>query len=167
MRLLALIGVALVAAGATAVSDPNDVAGKLDLKSAKAVAKGQLLRLTIGTWDPWSSKVLVGLGSLAGRNRLIVLYDVNGDHVADYTGRIVYRNGRLSLWITGRGNQYEPVPVSRPSRTAVTYTHPVDVLFTKPSQTRLNIAVTSTYAGARDRMPDAPGWMAVTFPPRR
>ena len=96
-----------------------------------------------------------------GKSRLTVLYDVNGDGRADFTGRIVYR-GRLSLWITGRRQSFELVPVSRPTPTSAYFVHRVDVLFSGRETKTLVIAITSVNGTHRDRMPDK-GWAPVVF----
>jgi hypothetical protein len=63
-----------------------------------------------------------------GLNALAVYYDANGDGKTDYTGRIVYRGG-LFVRIPGKGKAFESVPVSRPTPSSASLTHPVDVLF--------------------------------------
>jgi hypothetical protein len=166
---LAVAALLLVPAGAIA-SDPNDVGGKLDLRSVKAVQDGSLLRLTVSTYGPWASKLLKSggggrSGPRVGVNALAVYYDVNGDGKTDYTGRIVYRGG-LFVWITGKGKAFQPVPVSRPTPSSASFTHPVDVLFPEgtPSPRKLRLAVVSLYR-KRDRAPNT-GWLTVTFGPR-
>jgi hypothetical protein len=166
---LAVAALLLVPAGAIA-SDPNDVGGKLDLRSVKAVQDGSLLRLTVSTYGPWASKLLKSggggrSGPRVGVNALAVQYDVNGDGKTDYTGRIVYRGG-LFVRITGKGKAFESVPVSRPTPSSASFTHPADVLFPEgtPSPRKLRLAVVSLYR-KRDRAPNT-GWLTVTFGPR-
>lgn len=151
----------------TIATDPKDVGGKLDLRSVKAARDGALLRLTISTHGPWASKLLQTsgngrVGPRPGINALTVYYDVNGDGSADFTGRIVYRRG-LYAWISGRGQAFEPVPVSRPNVSSASFTHPVDVLFPAgtPAPKRLRLAVVSLYQ-KRDRAPNH-GWIPVVF----
>ena len=164
MRIIALIAV-LLTVGTTIATDRNDVAGKLDLKSMTAVRDGTVIRLTIGTWDRWSPKLLAGNGPSQGSKRLTVLYDVDGDGKADYRGRIVYNGGRLALWLSGRGSNFEPVRVTRPTRSSVAFTHPTDVMLTSKTQTIL-LAFTSKGCarGCTDRMPNR-GWIPVPFKP--
>ncbi|MDQ2910440.1 MAG: hypothetical protein M3R39_05425, partial [Actinomycetota bacterium] len=57
MRALAVAALLLVPA-TTIATDPQDVGGKLDLRSVKVVRDGALLRLTISTYGPWASKLL-------------------------------------------------------------------------------------------------------------
>ena len=156
MRAL-LVVASFFAVATTTVTDAKDVGGKLDLRTARAARDGTLLRLTVKVYGRWSSKLL----RRGGKSRLTVLYDVNGDGKADFTGRIVYR-GKLSLWITGRHQAFEPVPVSRPTSTSAYFVHPVDVLFHGTGTKTLGIAITSVNGTHRDRMPDK-GWAPVVF----
>jgi len=166
VRAITVIVSGLLAA-TTIVSDPRDAGGKLDLKGAKIARDGSLVRVTLSTYGRWASRLLLyskngTSGPLPGKNKLTVLYDVNGDGKADFTGRIVYK-GRLALWITGRSSAFEPVPVSRPSRTSAAFTHPVDVFFKNPGGTRtLRLAFRSSTGTAVDRMPNR-GWIPVVF----
>jgi hypothetical protein len=165
VKAIAVIASVLLVSTAVA-TDPRDAGGKLDLRSVKAVRDGKLLRLTISTYGPWDSKLLrsEGMGTSRpplGRNRLTVLYDVNRDGKADFTGRIVYR-GKLSMWIGGKGSAFEPVPVSRPNPSSVRLVHPVDVLFSGGGTKTLRLAITSMNGTHRDRLPDH-GWITLVY----
>ena len=165
MRVLAVAAVFLVPA-LTVVTDPKDAGGKLDLRSAKAVRNDPLLQLTISMYGPWVSRLLAsggnGLsGPKPGLNELTVLYDVNGDGAADFTGQIIYRGG-LFLWITGKHSAFEPVPVKRPSPSSASFTHPVDVLFKGKGTKKLRFAITSVNGTHTDRLPNR-GWVPVVF----
>jgi hypothetical protein len=165
MRVLAVAAVLLLPGGAVA-NDPRDTGGKLDLRSVKAVQDGTLVRLKISTYGPWASKLLQATAhGRASATGLTVYYDVDGDATADYTGRIVYRGG-LYEWITGRGKSLEPVPVTRPTPSSATFTHPVDVLFPADAQSprKLRLMVVSVNR-KRDRAPNK-GWLTVSFGPR-
>ena len=164
MRSVALVAV-LLAAGTTFARDGNDAAGKLDLKAMTAARDGTLILVTIGTWERWPAKLLAGNGPQQGSKRLTVLYDVNGDGKADYRGRIISNGGRLALWISGRGRNFEPIPVRRPTRSSVAFTHPTDVLV-KNETKKLLLAFTSKTCthGCADRMPNR-GWIPVVFKP--
>jgi hypothetical protein len=150
----------------TIATDPQDVGGKLDLRSVTVVRDGSLLRLTISTYGPWASKLLQNngyghSGPRPGINALTVYYDVTGDGTPDFTGRIVYRGG-LFLWIIGQGKAFDPIPVKRPSASSASFTHPADVLFpagTKGKRT-LRLVVVSIYR-QRDRAPNR-GWIRLT-----
>ena len=165
MRVLAVAAVLLLPAGAVA-TDPKDTGGKLDLRGVKAVQDGSLLRLKISTYGPWPSKLLQATGhGRATATGLTVYYDVNGDGTADFTGRIVYRGG-LFEWITGRGKSFEPVPVTRPTTSSASLTHPADVLFPVGAEPprKLRLMVVSLYH-KRDRAPNR-GWLTISFGPR-
>lgn len=167
MRWPAVLALPLVLV-TTIATDPRDAGGKLDFKSAKAVREGSLIHFSIATYDGWASKILQGggmgnSGPLAGQNRLTVLYDRNGDGKADYTGRMIYWQKSLALWISGRNSNFEPLPVRRLDTKNAFFTHPVDIFFKTPKGTKtLGIAVTSRYEGARDRIPNS-GWMKVVY----
>ncbi|SRR6266545_2203658 len=174
MRRLGVLGVALpLLVAFTVAKDPNDVRGKLDLRKVTAAREEPLLRMNIITYGVWRSRLLRGAGGPhAGPNKLTVLYDVNGDKRADYTGRIIYEGTRLALWITGKKSQFEPVPVRRPTRRSVTFRHPVDIFFKgSPRDVEVIwIRVTSLYRkagtacarGCRDRAPNR-AWMKIVF----
>jgi hypothetical protein len=164
VRSIALVAV-LLAAGTTIATDGNDVAGKLDLKAMTAARDGTLIRVTVSTWDRWPAKLLAGNGPQQGAKRLTVLYDVTGDGKPDYRGRIVYNGGRLALWISGRGSHFEPVRVTRPTRSSVAFTHPTDVMV-KNETKKLFLAFTSKTCarGCADRLPNR-GWIPVLFKP--
>jgi hypothetical protein len=156
----------LLLPGGAVANDPRDTGGKLDLRSVKAVQDGTLVRVRVSTYGPWASKLLQATAhGRASATGLTVYYDVNGDATADYTGRIVYRGG-LYEWITGRGKSLEPVPVTRPTPSRASFTHPVDALFPAGTQSprKLRLMVVSVNR-KRDRAPNT-GWLAVSFGPR-
>ena len=173
---IAAVAAPLVLATTTA-SDPNDTAGKLDFKSAKAARDGQLLHFTITTYDGWASSMLQGkngsAGPMAGRNAMTVLYDVNKDGRADYQGKLLYFQKHLRLWISGKRSNFEPLPVKRPNSKTASFTHPVDVFYRTPGTKTLRLAVTSmdrdsvgcglpVLGGCKDRIPNS-GWIPVVF----
>ncbi|MDQ2982738.1 MAG: hypothetical protein M3R70_02265 [Actinomycetota bacterium] len=167
MRLLAIIALAGAASVTTLLSDANDVSGRLDLRSAKAVTASDTLSMEITAWGTWSSKAL----RANSKNRFTILYDVNNDRVADFTGRLVYGGGKLTLRLSGRGNSYEALPTRRPTPQSVSFVHPVDIMLPKPTQRRMQIAVVTKFVAkgackraCRDRMPNAPQWAVVVFP---
>ena len=165
MRALAVAAVLLLPAGAVA-NDPKDTGGKLDLRSVRAVQDGTLVRLKISTYGAWPSKLLqAAVHGRASATGLAIYYDVNGDGTADYTGRIVYRGG-LYERIIGRGKSLEPVPVTRPTPSTASFTHPIDALFAADAQSprKLRLMVVSVYQ-RRDRAPNK-GWLTVSFGPR-
>ena len=162
MRSLAAI-IAITASAAVSVSDGNDVRGRLDLKSVEAAGRTTFIQVTITTWDGWRPRLLAGKPNRPGRNRLTVLYDVNGDKRADFRGRVIYAGGRLSLWLSGRGSQFDAVGVHRPNRRTVTFTHPVDVLLKARAAHDIFVAVTSKTCrtSCSDRAPNGRRWLTV------
>ncbi len=156
----------------TRAADPRDSRGRLDLKTVSAVEHDGVLALSLATYGAWSSRILQGTsgkaGPASGRNRLVVLYDTNGDGRPDYTGRVVFWQGHLALWITGHGRALEPVPVRRPNGRTASFAHAVDALFRAgQGKKKLGVAVESVdrqVAGCspacRDRAPNR-GWIRV------
>jgi hypothetical protein len=151
--------------------DLNDVGGPLDLESASAVRTGDLLAVSVTTYEGWDDDVLRGPRlDRPGRNRLTVLYDIDLDGRADYTGRIIFADEALSLVLAGEGQAFEPVPVERPDDATAQFVHPVDVFFVVPGQaeieteTDIQVAVASDALGFRDRIPGE-GWILVAFTP--
>jgi hypothetical protein len=151
--------------------DPDDVTSPLDLEAVSAVRTGDLLAVSLTTYEEWGDEVLSAprLGR-PGPNRLTVLYDVDLDARADYSGEIVFAEGVLSVAIAGRGQAFEPVPVERPEDATAQFVHPVDVLFVVLGQEEvesdvdIQLAFESVVDGAKDRAPDR-GWMLVAVGP--
>jgi hypothetical protein len=151
--------------------DLNDVGGPLDLRRASAVRTGDLLAVSVTTYEEWQDDLLTGPRiDKQGPNRLTVLYDINLDGRADYTGKVIFAEGVLSLVISGAGDAFEPVPVERPDNTTAQFVHPVDVFFTilddagGEGGTDIQVAVESSAVGFKDRIP-AEGWILVPFAP--
>jgi hypothetical protein len=166
-RTLALAAVTAAVAGAVtalaAVTDPNDVAGKLDLKTVGGTEHQGLVTLSVSTYGPWSKANLPASGSA---NRLVVLIDTNGNDTADYRARIVRSGSALVALLSGRGSQFEPIPVRKVGNRA-RFTFPDDVL--EPSASNVRVAAHSVYKGGAcatacvDRAPNA-GFATVAHP---
>jgi hypothetical protein len=151
--------------------DPDDVTSPLDLESASAVRTGDLLAVSVTTYEQWAEGVLSGPRiERPGPNRLTLLYDTNLDQRADYTGRIIFAEGALSVVIAGQGQAFEPVPVERPDDATAQFVHPIDVFFVVLGQEEvesdvdIQIAFESVVEGAKDRAPDR-GWLLVAVGP--
>jgi hypothetical protein len=151
--------------------DLNDTGGPLDVEAASAVRTGDLLAVSVTTYEGWDDTVVRGPRlDRPGPNRLTVLYDIDVDGRADYTGRIIFADGALSLVIAGNGQAFEPVPVERPDDATAQFVHPVDVFFVAAGQAEteseqdIQVAVESEAVGFKDRIP-AEGWILVAFAP--
>jgi hypothetical protein len=151
--------------------DLNDTGGPLDLEAASAVRTGDLLAVSLTTYEAWDDAVVRGPRvDRPGPNRLTVLYDIDVDGRADYTGKIIFAEGALSLVIAGNGQAFEPVPVERPDDATAQFIHPVDIFFIVggqaeiESETEIQVAVESEAVGFKDRIP-AEGWILVAFAP--
>jgi hypothetical protein len=151
--------------------DPDDVTSPLDLESVSAVRTGDLLAVSVTTYEEWGDEVLSSARlDRPGPNRLTVLYDVDLDARADYTGEIIFAEGALSVVIAGRGQAFEPVPVERPEDATAQFVHPVDVFFVVLGQEEvesdvdIQLRFESVVEGAKDGAPDR-GWMLVAVGP--
>jgi hypothetical protein len=150
--------------------DGNDVGGPLDLETASAVRTGDLLAVSVTTYEPWTDDVLTGPRlDRQGPNRLTVLYDIDLDGRADYTGKVIFAEKAMSLALAGEAQAFEPVPVERPNDATAQFVHPVDVFFLARegeihTDVDIQVAVESRALGFKDRIP-AEGWMLVAFAP--
>jgi hypothetical protein len=148
--------------------DLNDVGGPLDLEVASAVRIGDLLAVSVTTYEEWADDLLTGPRlDKQGPNRLTILYDTDLDDRADFTGKVVYAEGALSLVIAGEGQAFEPVPVERPDDATAQAVHPVDVFLVQAEgegETDFQVAIESSAVGFKDRIP-AEGWILVPFAP--
>jgi hypothetical protein len=154
---------------APAGNDPDDVDGQLDIRNLNATRTDDLLAVSLTTYEPWSSNVLVGpaLGE-QGPNRITIFYDVDLDGRADYRGRIIWGDGELALRLSGSGSEFEPIPIERPNNVTAQFVHPVDVFFVPSggsSEVDIQIRAKSLYNGREDRVPDAGKWLRVPFNP--
>jgi hypothetical protein len=145
-------------------TDPDDVAGQLDVRNFGATRNGDLLAVSLSTYEAWNGSVLAGPGEgKQGPNRITVEYDVDLDGVPDYRGRVIWSGRELSLHLAGSGSAFEPVPVERPDNVTAQYVHPVDVLFITTggsSNASVQVRVRTVFNGAVDRAPDS-GWLRV------
>jgi hypothetical protein len=149
--------------------DLNDVGGPLDLQRASAVRTGDLLAVSVTTYEDWEDDLLTGPRlDKQGANRLTVLYDIDLDGRADYAGKVIFAEGALSLVISGEGQAFEPVPAERPDAATAGAVHPVDVFLPGKNEIHtdvdLQVAVESSAVGFKDRIP-AEGWILVPFAP--
>jgi hypothetical protein len=154
---------------APAGNDPDDVDGQLDIRNLNATRTGDLLAVSLTTYEPWSSNVLVGpaLGE-QGPNRITIFYDIDLDGRADYRGRMIWGDGELALRLSGSGSEFEPIPIERPDNVTAQFVHPVDVFFVPSggsSEVDIQIRAKSLYNGREDRVPDAGKWLRVPFNP--
>ena len=119
--LLALLPTAAGAGVFVAVTDPNDVAGRLDLELVKGVrsASGQPITFTIRMQAPFAK---ADLGPAA--DWVKVFLNVDGDASVDYVGTIKKTGTRLSVFFRGQGNNLEALPVQRPNLRTIRFTVP-------------------------------------------
>ena len=148
---------------------PDDVDGQLDIRNLNATRTDDLLAVSLTTYEPWSSNVLVGpaLGE-QGPNRITIFYDVDLDGRADYRGRMIWGDGELALRLSGSGSEFDPIPIERPDNVTAQFVHPVDVFFVPSdgsSEVDIQIRAKSLYNGQEDKAPDAGKWLRVPFNP--
>jgi hypothetical protein len=143
-------------------NDPDDVTGQLDIRNFDATRTDDLIAVSLTTYEQWNSSVLAGPGGAKpGPNRITILYDVTLDGKPDYRGRMIWSGGELSLFISGRGSAFEPVPVERPDNVTAQFVHPVDVFFTSGPTKDIQIKALSVYNGALDKAPDDGKWLLL------
>src|SRR4051794_3256856 len=130
MRTMGVVPVAALAALSACAAIASAAASSLALKRIVAVRQGPKFTLQVRLDKSWTNPVFrPGSGT-----ELRVYYHRTGDSRPDYPGQIVPRGGSLAEPISGRGRQYEPVPVSRPNQFTAKFTHPLDVMFPNPSK---------------------------------
>ncbi len=169
LALVPLLALVLLAppVGAASVTDPDDVGGKLDLATVSARKADALapLKIRITTYESWAARLL----RASGRNRVVVLFNVDTDPQKEYRGVIVYVEGDLVMLISGQGSSFEPLPVRHPNghtlRTVVPGESPPNP---DNPDTPVRIAVRSRsfdegdcVEGCRDRAPNG-GWVAAS-----
>lgn len=159
---LILLVFALPTAAAEQVSDPNDVAGKLDLETLTGTRdSNDLLTLTLTTFGDWSAGVLDN----SGHNRIFILFNTDADAKTDYTGTVYAYGSKLTVHFEGSGQSFENLPVKHPNGHTIKMFVPMDVFVgaTDP----IEIATRSRFKSSGkcstpcvDRLPDS-GWMTV------
>ena len=107
----------------SSATDPNDVAGKLDLAFigwTKPMSDGPL-HVTVKTHGTWAKSVLQG-----SANRLIVYLDTDRNGSTDYHARVKESGGKLYVQISGSGSAFEPLPAHKPDGRTVKFSIPGD-----------------------------------------
>jgi hypothetical protein len=119
--LLALLPTAAGAGALVGVTDPNDVPGPLDLELVRGVrsASGQPITFTIRLQAPFKKAVL---GPPA--NWVKVFLNVDADAAVEYVGTIKLTGTTLSVFFSGQGNNFEALPVQRPTLRTMRFTVP-------------------------------------------
>jgi hypothetical protein len=144
-------------------TDPGDVQGQLDVRNFGATRNGDLLAVSLSTYEPWNASVLAGpQGGKQGPNRITIYYDVDLDGTADYRGLMLWSAGEFALRLAGSGSEFEPIPIERPDNVTAQYVHPVGVLFAAggSSDADIQIRARTVFNGAVDRAPNT-GWLRV------
>ena len=155
-----------IAAAATVLSkplvtDPRDAGGKLDLRAVRRIGKDRSCLMAISMWGSWSSTVLEGSNYAPGKNKLLVLYDLNGDNKPDLTGQVIFvSNKSLYLFVTASDGNLRPGQATRttPSSIAVQVCSPLFDLERIPPTVR--VAFETVNRTHRDRMPNR-GWIRL------
>jgi hypothetical protein len=150
-------------ASGEAASDPNDVAGRLDLRRLvllKADASAPL-RITVRTWGGWPARILAG----SGENRLFVDLDVDQDGAADVRARVLRSGGRLVVRLIRSGEVVRRLSATHPSARRVRFTVPAGAPGNPSGPVAAAARTRFRNGGAcdpcADRGPDA-GWVTVT-----
>lgn len=122
-----LLALALPAGAAEiATTDPDDVAGKLDLRelSFEAERNGAGF-FTVKTHDAFGCNYL----KKGKPNRLKLLFDDGRDGDVDLVGRFECMDGTLLMFLHGKesGNNYEPLKAKRPTRKVAKVAFQLDI----------------------------------------
>jgi len=137
------------------VSDPRDAGGKLDLRGGRTIVGFELCRATISTWGSWNSKILRGGNYAPGKNRLEVLYELNGDKKADLTGYFISdARGAVCLWIKTAIDNFSPAAAPRLSASSVTVSLCRFIIELEVRPKMVRVAFVSVNGIHRDRMPN-------------
>jgi hypothetical protein len=154
------IAVAATVLSKPLVTDPRDAGGKLDLRAARRIGKDRSCLMTISMWGSWSSTVLQGSNYVPGKNKLLVLYDLNGDNKPDLTGQVIFVSNRsLDLFVKASdGNLIGQATRTTSSSVAVQVCSPLLDLERIPPTVR--VAFESVNRKHRDRMPNR-GWIRL------
>jgi hypothetical protein len=161
LGVLVAVAVAATTAFAATQTDPDDVTGKLDVKTVGGSVKGQLLTFKVGTYDSFS---VADIPRRGGISSWLVEFDTNGDGTGDYKVRLVsLPSGKYTALISGGGSSFEPVPLKRKGNT-LTGTFPADAIAAAGDP--IAMATTSSFRTCTctspkvDRAPDE-GWVTV------
>jgi len=160
-----VVTLAMPAARAATVDDPNNARGPLDLRrlvATKHDAKAPL-KIRITTYGTWSQRLL----DASGANRLRVLFNTGRSRGAEYVGEIAFRNGHLSMTVRrANGAFVRRLRVRHPDGDRVAVTVPRGL---PNPDGNLHLAASMTYRAATgicastcgDRVPNV-GWLKVT-----
>jgi hypothetical protein len=157
---MALVAVTalLAALPAAADRDPRDSGGRLDIRSVTGTKDGLAapLVVTVRTWGAWNR----GLLRERGPNRLVVMFDVDGDGASDASARVVRSAGALVAVIGNDDGTTTTLPTTRANRSSVTFTVPAGTEADPVGEVAIAARTRSSVGAAcdpvcRDRSPDA------------
>jgi hypothetical protein len=96
------------------IRDPNDVAGRLDIKSARHGHQGARLVHVVTTFARFTSR------SLRGGDSFTFQFDTNANHQTfERFVSVFWRNGALRAFVSSRTRFLGRAAVSRPNRRTV------------------------------------------------
>lgn len=145
--------------------DPNDTPGTLDIEVIGGQKDRPAAPLVVGlrTFHGWHDALLKATGS----NRIFVYFNINKDRDAEYVGEISTMDGQLVITITGKGDTFKPIKVTRMDSNTIR----VSIPRSSPANPRgsVKIAVSTTLTKSSgpctsacvDRAPDK-GWLTIT-----
>jgi hypothetical protein len=145
--------------------DPNDTPGTLDMQVIGGQKDRPAAPLVVGlrTFHGWHDALLKSTGS----NRIFVYFNINKDRDAEYVGEISTMDGQLVMTITGKGDTFPPIKVTRTDASTIR----VSIPRSSPANPRgsVKIAISTTLTKSTgpcasacvDRAPDT-GWLTIT-----
>jgi len=164
------VALAAQAAMAAEITDPNE-GGPFDIRSVHATRVGQVLEVSVSTYQTWRSVLVASsppplvLGELY-KNRIQIIFDTNSDGVPDYVGVIVRTKHRgLRMIVEGPHSNIQAIKATRPDHYTVLVKLP-DGSVANPTH-KYQLAAKSVFFGGPpdhpkvvDRAPDS-GWIAI------
>jgi hypothetical protein len=147
------------------VTDPRDAGGSLDLRGARSVVSSRDCRVKISTWGTWNTSLLRGGNYAPGRNRLAVVYDLNGDGKADVTAYIISEaRGAIYLFLRTSSDTFSPAAAWRPNASSINVSLCRFLYEAQPPLPKsVRAAFISINGAHHDRMPNR-GWVRLHNP---
>lgn len=114
-----ILGPSLLPSYAKTVRDPDDAAGKLDIRVATTGTGSNQVIFTLSTYGSWRSRILnreEGTG-------IDFLIDARGDSKAELIAVVYFRNGRLRVNLAERytADSIASVPATRPNNRTLRF----------------------------------------------
>lgn len=144
-----------VPAGAAELSDPDDLVGVLDIEDLEAEheAGSAPMEISISFHDAFADADLAG----GSGNKLRLLFDVDRNGTADFSGRIKRAGSALVISIKeGGSNRFEPLPVTREATDGISMVIPGSAPMNPSRAIALRVVATTPAGTDRTRWLEVP-----------